>query len=81
MFLEVCTSKEKYSYSYKVFILSWYKCKAKDKKDLEETDIDKAETLANQFSSVMNWTQNGTYLISPYQIIEKNQLYFVKVLS
>ena len=29
-----------------------YKSKAEPKKDLAETDIDKAETLANQFSSV-----------------------------
>ena len=29
-----------------------YKSKAENKKNLAETDIDKAETLANQFSSV-----------------------------
>ena len=37
---------------YKVPIPNLYKSKAENKKDLAETDIDKAETLANQFSSV-----------------------------
>ena len=35
-----------------------YKSKAENKKDLAETDIDKAETLANQFSSVFTKEYN-----------------------
>ena len=35
-----------------------YKSKAENKKDLPETDIDKAETLANQFSSVFTKESN-----------------------
>ena len=35
-----------------------YKSKAENKKDLPETDIDKAETLANQFSSVFTEESN-----------------------
>ena len=35
-----------------------YKSKAENRKDLAETDIDKAETLANQFSSVFTKESN-----------------------
>ena len=35
-----------------------YKSKAENKKDLAETDIDKAETLANQFTSVFTKESN-----------------------
>ena len=40
---------------YKVPIPNLYKSKAENKKDLAETNIDKAETLANQFSSVFSF--------------------------
>ena len=43
---------------YKVPIPNLYKSKAENKKDLAETDIDKTETLANQFSSVFTKESN-----------------------
>ena len=43
---------------YKVLIPNLYKSKAENKKDLAETDIDKTETLANQFSSVFTKESN-----------------------
>ena len=43
---------------HKVPILNLYKYKAESKKDLAETDIDKADTLANQFSSAFTKESN-----------------------
>ena len=43
---------------YKVPIPNLYKSKAENKKYLAETDIDKAETLANQFNSVFTKESN-----------------------
>ena len=66
---------------YEVPILSLYKCKTKNKIDLVETDIDKAET-ANQFISVFtkNQTKNGTYFILLCQMIAY-QFCLVKAVS
>ena len=41
-----------------------YKSKAEDKKDLAETDIGKAETLANQFSSVFTEEPNTDWKLT-----------------
>ena len=43
---------------YKVPIPNLYKSKAENKKDLAETDIDKAKALANQFSSAFTKESN-----------------------
>ena len=43
---------------YKVSIPNFYRFKAENKKDLAETDIDKAEALVNQFSGVFTKESN-----------------------
>ena len=43
---------------YKVAIPNLYKCKAENKKNLTETYTGKAETLANQFSSIFTKVSN-----------------------
>ena len=66
---------------HKVPIPNLYKSKAENKKDLAETDIDRAETLVNQFSSTFTKEPktNWAYLILSRQKITC-QLYLVKIL-